>query len=124
MAPFDLGAAISTGYQDIVLGGGGCIIICGSVTFQGGHISVNFGGMGLALFGPSVGWANLPASQRHDTSVFGGAGVFGLGLSGSEGVSCLNTAIGPEWDPSDWEVDAWVGEGSWIGAQHSVLSFF
>jgi hypothetical protein len=101
---------------------GGCIIICASVSFQGGHVSLNGGGIGLALFGPSVGWANLPASQGHDTSVFGGAG-FGTGVSGSEGVSCLNPTVGPEWDPSDWEVDAWFGEGFWIGAQHSIFSF-
>lgn len=121
-APHDLGAAISNVYQHTVVGVGGCIIICFNLTFQGGHFSLNGGAMGLALFGPLVGWANLPASQRHDTSVMGGAG-YGAGVAGSEGVSCLNAAIGPEWDPSDWELDAWLGTGFWVGAQHSIFGF-
>jgi RHS repeat-associated protein len=114
---------IAYGYHHVSLGAGGCIVVCFNVSFQGGHVSLNGGAMGLALFGPSVGWANESPEKRHDTSVFGGVGLFGFGASGSEGVSCLDTPIGPQYDPSDWELDAWLGEGFWIGAQHSILSF-
>lgn len=44
------------------------------------------------------------------------------GLGGSEGVHSLNGGPGggPDYDPGVWEVDAFPGDGFFIGAQHNV----
>jgi RHS repeat-associated protein len=82
----------------------GCLIFCGDITFQGGHVSIEVGAVGLTSLSASVGLAGKTACEHDNMSVWGGGGE-GIGGQGSVGINPKTQAL----DPSDWETSI----GSW-----------
>jgi len=116
---FDSGPSI---FEHLTIGWGGCLVLCLNVQFQGGAVSVSWGGFGLLDKGPYVGWANKPFACRQGNQAWVGGGT-GLGASISGGLNNKNQRN--RGVPSDWEFDVgpYVGFGGGEMSTHTWKLF-
>jgi RHS repeat-associated protein len=99
--------APSPNLKHIVLGLGGCVGLCGSISFQDGTLTIAGGGSGIALKGPYIGYSKELPSQRQSTDALLAGGFF-VGGSVEVGVRPNLTV-----DRKDEEFD--VGGGYGVG---------
>lgn len=112
--PFNGGPDI---FDHVVVGWGGCFIVCVSVSYQNGHVQLADGGAGIIDKGVTLGWANRSACDRDSSSYFAG-GAYGAGAGSSVGVDGHGNL-----DPADSEVDIIGGVGGYAGRQQTVVQF-
>jgi hypothetical protein len=101
----------------IVLGYGLCVIGCVNASFQDGHFSFSFGGVGAIEKGPYIGWANLTPCNRESTSATAGGGYGGGGIA-SVGVNLSQHQV----NPNDWEVDVGQIGGVQFGMMKTITT--
>ena len=101
---------VTTVYEHTVVGVGICLILCATLSHQGGEFNLQGGGAGVIDRGPYVGWAGLPPKKRGNLCDFV-AGDVGVGASFS---SCSDVYTNRA-DPNDWEVDIFPCGPSFAG---------
>jgi RHS repeat-associated protein len=98
---------------NLIIGFGGCYLLCFNISTQVNNLSVSFGGVGFLYRGPYVGYTGLPACKRDSTEFMTGGGYV-AGVTYSSGHT---TAKGH--DTRDWEVDFGPMAGFELGAMHT-----
>jgi hypothetical protein len=107
-------------FPHVVVGFGGCFVLCANVSFQGGAVSFAWGGFGLLDRGPYVGWANEPSECRQGDQAWLGGGYV-AGASGSIGIN--NKDSSHPAVPKDWEVDVGPYNGFGGGELSNTIVF-
>lgn len=57
-------------HRHATFGFSGCALVCGSISYQHGHVSAAVGGIGIGEVGPAVGWNSARPDQQERTYGF------------------------------------------------------
>ena len=105
-------------YRHVNVSTGMCVIVCGSIGFQGGHVYGSYGAWGVSTPGINAGWAHRTFDQQNADSFAAGGGL-GWGAWGSVGRKSNGN---PDW--GDWQGGVSFRPGGFnIGNFHSTPLF-